>query len=320
MPGAFSEDLRWRIVWHHLYKEANPEDIAEALYVSERTVRRIVALFLLTGDVARRPIVGRSRSLTSQEETLILDAIFENPGIYLDEVQRHLEEKVGVVISIPTICRTVQRLGLTRRRIRHIVLSRSDAQRAAFSVQIEEVNASYFVWLDETGVDRRDGMRRMGYSIRGYAPVSQKLMGRGKRVSAIACMSVRGIEDVELVEGAVDGDKFCDFIEKSVLPSMLPFDGVNPRSILVMDNASVHHVDQVLEMVDNAGCLLWFLPAYSPDMNPIEEVFSQVKRSLQNNAVLFQACHNPRLLIYSAFLEVSAANCLAYIDHAGYKV
>ena len=67
MPGAFSEDLRWRIVWHHLYKEANPEDIAEALYVSERTVRRIVALFLLTGDVARRPIVGRSISLTSQE-------------------------------------------------------------------------------------------------------------------------------------------------------------------------------------------------------------------------------------------------------------
>ena len=69
---------------------------------------------------------------------------------------------------------------------------------------------------------------------------------------------------------------------------MLPFDGVNPRSILVMDNASVHHVDQVLEIVDNAGCLLWFLPAYSPDMNPIEEVFSQVKRSLQNNTCSFK--------------------------------
>ena len=101
---------------------------------------------------------------------------------------------------------------------------------------------------------------------------------------------------------------------------MMPFNGVNPRSILIMDNASIHHVDQVQDMLDNAGCLLWFLPAYSPDMNPMEEVFSQVKRSLQNDAAVFQARDNPRLLIYSAFMEVSAANCLAYIDHAGYKV
>ena len=53
------------------------------------------------------PIVGRSRFLNSQEETVILDAVFENPEIYLDKIQRYLEEKAGVVISIPKICRTV---------------------------------------------------------------------------------------------------------------------------------------------------------------------------------------------------------------------
>ena len=70
--------------------------------------------------------------------------------------------------------------------------------------------------------------------------------------------------------------KFCDYIEyieNLVLPFMFQFDGVNPRSILVMDNASIHHADHVLEMVANTGCLLWFLPACSPDMNPIKEVF-----------------------------------------------
>ena len=160
-----------------MYKEASPQDIAEALYVSERTVRRNVAQFLLTGDVASRPIIGRPRFLNSQEETVILDAVFENLGICLDKIQRHLEEIAGVVISIPTICRTVQWLGLTRRKIRHIVLSRSDAQRAAFCVQIEDVDASYFMWLDEAGVDHQDGIRRIEYSLRGHAPVSQKLMG-----------------------------------------------------------------------------------------------------------------------------------------------
>ena len=52
-------------------------------------------------------------------------------------------------------------------------------------------------------------------------------------------MSVRGIEDVELFEGAVDGDKFCHYLGESVLPSLLPFYGVNSRSLLVMDNASL---------------------------------------------------------------------------------
>ena len=116
----------------------------------------------------------------------------------------------------------------------------------------------------------------------------------------------------------MDGNHFCDYIERSVLPAMMPFDGVNPRSILIMDNASIHHVQQVQDLVDNAGCLLWFLPAYSPDMNPIEEVFSQVKRSLQSNAAVYQSCENARLIIYSAFMEVTVANCVAYINHAGY--
>lgn len=47
------------------------------------------------------------------------------------------------------------------------------------------------------------------------------------------------------------------------------FSGVNPRSILIMDNASIHHIDQVQDILYNAGCLMWFLPAYSPDMNSI---------------------------------------------------
>ena len=160
----------------------------------------------------------------------------------------------------------------------------------------------------------------MGYSLKGHAPVSQKLMGCGKRFSALALMSTRGIEDVALLGGGVDGINFCDFIERSVLPAMMPFDGVNPRSILIMDNASIHHVDWAQKLVDTAGCLLWFLPAYSPELNPIEEVFSQVKQSLKNNAAVYQSCENPRLIIYSAFMEVTAADCVAYIKHARYRV
>jgi len=157
------------------------------------------------------------------------------------EIQRYFEEKLGVVISMPTICRATHRLGLTR-RVRHLILSRYDAERAAYSVQIKDICAPYFVWLDETGVYHRDGLRRMGYSIKGHAHVSQKLMGWGKRFSALALMSVNVTEDVALLEGGVDGINFYEYLESSVLPNVMPF---NLRSTLTVDRAFIHHIDQV---------------------------------------------------------------------------
>ena len=104
MPVACSGDLRWRIVWQSIYNWVNPDEIAESLYACEGTIRRIVGHFLTTADVS----VGRPRAVTSVEETLILNVNPENPGIYLDEVQRYLEKNPGMVISISTICRTSQ--------------------------------------------------------------------------------------------------------------------------------------------------------------------------------------------------------------------
>lgn len=102
--------------WHYIYKEADSAEIAKSFYISERMVRRIINLFLISGHAASGASVGRTRTLTSLEETLVLYAIFENPGIYLDEVQRYLEEKVGVVISIHRICRNTHAVAGTDRK------------------------------------------------------------------------------------------------------------------------------------------------------------------------------------------------------------
>ena len=61
-------------------------------------------------------------------------------------------------------------------------------------------------------------------------------------------------------------------LKDQLLLYMMSFDEVNPRSIPIMDKASIHHVHWIRELLDTAGCLLWFLPAYSPDINPIAEV------------------------------------------------
>ena len=64
------------------------------------------------------------------------------------------------------------------------------------------------------------------------------------------------------------------------------FNGTNDRSIVVMDNASVHHVDRVVATIQQTGALVRFLPPYySPDLNPIKEVFAKVKSYLKANEV-----------------------------------
>ncbi len=96
-------------------------------------------------------------------------------------------------------------------------------------------------------------------------------------MSAIPLMTTRGIEDVYTTTGSVNGEKFIEYFCQCVRPIVMPFDGQNSRSIVVMDNASIHHLDKVHEIITGVGAKLCFLSPYSPDRMPLEEVFSEVK-------------------------------------------
>ena len=80
----------------------------------------------------------------------------------------------------------------------------------------------------------------------------------------------------------------------------------------------IHHVDVISEITeDQAGAKLLFLPLYSPDLNPVEEVFSKVKGIMKNDA-LFQVTNVPRALLTLSFAMVTKEDCLSYITHSGY--
>ena len=83
--------------------------------------------------------------------------------------------------------------------------------------------------------------------------------------------------DCHIVAGSVNADRFEEFIEQSLLPHLMPFNGINPHSIVVLDNCSIHHVDHLVNLTESMGVLVLFLPPYSPDMMPIESAFSKVK-------------------------------------------
>ena len=112
-----------------------------------------------------------------------------------------------------------------------------------------------------------------------------------------------------LVEGSVDGEIFESFIETSLLPVLQLFG--NPKSIVVMDNASIHHVDRVTQLVAQTGASVRFLPPYSSDLNPVEQIFSMVKGIMKENAQLFQVFSEPRILLTMCFSLVTEYDCKA---------
>ena len=112
---------------------------------------------------------------------------------------------------------------------------------------------------------------------------------------------------------------FADFVDNYLLPCLMPFNGINARSVVVMDNASIHHIEEVRDLIeDKAGARLHFLPPYCPDLMPAEGVFSQVKSIIKRNNSLFETCSAHRVLLTMCFGFITAEDCYAHIQRCGY--
>ena len=128
-------------------------------------------------------------------------------------------------------------------------------------------------------------------------------------VSVIA-LSNDGVETLRVVRGTVDGDTFLEFVERELLPVLQPFNGMNPNSVVIMDNCSVHHVARVKSLISEVGALLHYLPPYSPDLNPIEECFSKVKSCLKSTEIVNDDLETA---VLAAFTCVTPNDCEGWI-------
>lgn len=134
------------------------------------------------------------------------------------------------------------------------------------------------MFVDESGCDRRVGYRRWGWSPKGSSPVQITKFGRGKRWHILPAYAQDGIVLRRVYQGSTDSELFEDFIAQ--LPhhcGRYP----EPKSVIIMDNASWHHSEKILRLRRDAGVVLEYLPPYSPDFNPIEEYFGVLKNFIK---------------------------------------
>ena len=297
-------------------------EIAKAVNVDPSTVCRTIALFDETGGVSKRkhPENVGTKKLTEVDKLTILAVVLEKPGIYLREIKRLLVEETGTEVEISTICKFLHESGFTRQKMVIAAQQRSDSLRAEYlmDMSVYKGHPEMFVFVDEMGSDKRDTMRKFAYSLRGKPAFSRKLLVRGKRVSAIAGISCAGLLDCYPVIGSVTADKFKHYAENALVPHLRPFNGVNAHSVVILDNASIHHVDGVVDTIRQTGALVQFLPPYSPDLNAIEESFSKVKSVLKANEDAWKD-FDIETAVLAAFNSITPADCQAWIAHCGYE-
>ena len=150
-------------------------------------------------------------------------------------------------------------------------------RRAQWIKYQDRVDPTRLVFIDETWT--RTNMA----PLRGWAPRGSRLIGkvpdgRWKTMTFLAALRHDRVEAPWLLDGPINGERFQLYVEKVLVPSLKPGD------IVIMDNLGSHKGKAVRRAIRSAGARLFFLPKYSPDLNPIEKLFAKLKHLLRKQA------------------------------------
>ena len=139
------------------------------------------------------------------------------------------------------------------------------------------------MFVDESGSDDRTRDRKYGWAVLGVRAVVRRWLASKERVSVLPAYTIDGYIAAKTFLGTCTAEVFEDFIIDQVLPLCNPYPG--PRSVIIIDNASVHHGSRhiIKATALRQGVWIIFLPPYSPDFNPIEESFSDLKSYIRRH-------------------------------------
>lgn len=191
---------------------------------------------------------------------------------------------------------------------------RPDVQEARnnfFAQKLKDVPLQDIVVLDESYATTTFTR------LRGRCPVDQRLYqhvpaGHWKRLTILAAITITGVLAAATIEAATDADVFRVFVRDFLVLTL------RPGMIVVMDNLSSHKVAGIREAIESAGCQLVYLPPYSPDMSPIENIFSKAKsivRTLEARTV-----QDLEAAVTLALEQINATDCQNCFNACGYSL
>ena len=182
-------------------------------------------------------------------------------------------------------------------------------RRAWWKKYQDRVDPRRLVFIDETwaktNMTRRHGWARRGQPLHGKAP-----HGRWTTMTFLAALRHDRLTAPCLFDGPLNGQSFLAWVHQALLPTL------NSGDVVIMDNLGSHKGIAVRKALRTVGAKLFFLPPYSPDLNPIEQVFAKLKTLLRKA--------EPRTLdattisLQHILTSFAPAQCAAYLKNAGY--
>jgi transposase len=153
--------------------------------------------------------------------------------------------------------------------------------------------------------------------LRGRCPRQERLIasvphGHWKTLTMLAAITIDGVLAAASIDAATDSEVFILFIREVLVPAL------KPGMVVVMDNLAAHKIAAIREAIEEAQCRLVYLPPYSPDLSPIENVWSKLKQSLRSTAA--RTVPTPGDAITAAFAAVTPADCYNCFHTCGYTI
>jgi transposase len=189
--------------------------------------------------------------------SMLLDPVAAEPDLTLDAIRLRLSGAKKLEVGTNSIWRFCDRQEITFKKTLH-------------AVEQPYLKAPRLVFIDETAVTTKM-VRHYGGSPRGERLVASVPHGHWKTLTFIAALRFNGMTAPYVVDGAMDGSTFIAYVEQVLTPTLKEGD------IVYMDNLRTHKVDGVRRAIEAVGASVRYLPAYAPDLNPIEQAFSKLK-------------------------------------------
>lgn len=230
----------------------------------------------------------------------------EHPCLYLKELQENLIETFPDLTntSISTICRALRHdLQLTRKKMEKRAREAIPQERIDYLFRLSPfyLYPEQLIFVDETSKDGRSAMRQYAWSTIGTPAVVNLPFQRGQRISTLAAYNKSGFIAWSHTTGTFSRQLFHNAFVSTILPHLNPYP--MPNSIVIMDNAKIHMYRELEEAIESRGALLFYLPPYSPHINPIENAFALLKGYITDHAYLAFR-HEPQLV-----LDLALAMC-----------
>lgn len=279
---AYSMDLRRAVIKAIQDGKLTQEEIGRLFGVSSRWVRDLKRRWLATSRFEPLPHGGGPRpKITKEDEVRVRDYLEQHPDAYLHEIKKNC----GLGVTLAAICQLLKRMNLRRKKKVPVASERErpdvQAKRTKWKHKTCQIDANRMHFVDETNVSTRMqrayGRASSGERVYGAVPENHY-----QTSTLIGSLALDGQTQAFVYSGGTDNAALTTYVETILGPSLTPGD------IVVWDNLPTHQSKAIAEVVRHFGCEVWSLPPYSPEMNPIEKLWSKVKTYLRGIAARTQ--------------------------------